>query len=191
MSIRRSGGRGPMRLLPGLVLTVLAVISCGVPLDDHPREITLSTSTTTEVTTTTDGTTTSGDVAEIYFVDENGALRADEVTLERASIAAALSELLSTEPPSGHKSRIPSGTRLLEVRTRADRVIVDLSSEMHDIESPLDRVAYAQLTFTVLAFPDVSEVTFEIDGKPVDAPTDDGNRKVVTEADYMYPLHPR
>lgn len=181
--------RRPLHLLPGLLL-LLVLVSCGVPLDDHPREITLSTSTTTEVTTTT-GPSSRGDRAEIYFVDENGALRSDEVSLERASIPGALSELLSADPPSGLKSRIPSGTRLLEVRTQEDRVIVDLSSEMHDIESPLDRVAYAQLTFTVLAFPDIREVTFEIDGKSVDAPTDDGNRQVVTAGDYLYPLRPR
>lgn len=184
----RSIGRHPIRLLSGLLL--LFVVSCGVPLDDHPREITLSTSTTTEVTTTT-GPTSSGDRAEIFFVDENGALRADEVTLKRASVPAALSELLSAEPPSGLKSRIPSGTRLLEVRTQGERVFVDLSSEMHDIESPLDRVAYAQLTFTVLTFPDIREIAYEIDGQPVDAPTDDGNRRIVTAGDYLYPLRPR
>lgn len=174
-------------VLLSVALTVLA--ACGVPLDEDPREIAISSTTTSEARTSTtrgsDGTT-----ATVYLVDQNGGLRGDEVALEAPGVAGAVSALLSADPPTGLKSQIPSGTRLLELRTRGRRVTVDLSAEMHDISSPLDRIAYAQIAFTALEFPEYVQIEFEIEGQAVDAPTDDGNREVVTANDYLYPLNP-
>lgn len=188
---RWGAARRPFAVLLSVGVAVGA-LSCGVPLDDAPRGIALSTSTTTTTPTTTTVRTLDDEPnARIYFIDQHSGLRAEDVTVDDPTIAGALTALLSTEPPTGLKSRIPSGTRLLGTRTQGERITIDLSEEMHDIESPLDRIAYAQLTFTALQFGDHTRVAFQIEGTPVDAPTDDGNRKVVRADDYVYPLVPR
>jgi len=170
---------------------VTGLAACGVPLDDSPREVSMGTSTTEAMPTTTlGGDQTNGRTAVIYFVDQNGGLRADHVSQDSPSVESALQALLSTKPPTGLVSSIPPGTEVLDARISGQRVTVDLSKAMRDIQSPQDRVAYAQLAFTVLAFPEHTEVTFEIEGQPVDAPTDEGNKKTVTTNDYTYPLNP-
>ena len=68
---------------------------------------------------------------------------------------------------------------------------IDLSSEIDDIGGPAQKKAFAQIVFTALGFDEVERVRFLVDGKPVDAPTDDGNLAEVTADDYDPPLNPR
>ena len=88
-------------------------------------------------------------------------------------------------------SAIPPGTRLIDLTVKDDVARIDLSSEINDIDGQPERTAFAQLTFTALSFREVREVRFLIKGKGVDAPTDNGNQRLVTASDYEPPLNPR
>jgi spore germination protein GerM len=90
-------------------------------------------------------------------------------------IAAELSALLN---PVGEPSR---------VKLDNSQATVDLRRPIQD-SNPGDRrdLAIAQLVYTLTALPDVHQVKFLLDGKPVEVPLADGTltRAAVTRADY-------
>ena len=67
---------------------------------------------------------------------------------------------------------------------------VDLSDEINVISGDNQKVALAQIVFTILAFSPYDSVSFRIDGTAIDTPTDGANRAVVRAKDYKFPLNP-
>ena len=61
---------------------------------------------------------------------------------------------------------------------------VAISRAINDISGQTQKQAYAQLAFTTFDFTTVGQVRFQVEGKNVDAPTDNGNKAVVTAEDY-------
>lgn len=184
------------------VAAVAAAISvlasgCGVPLDSSPRPIARTSVAPGSVdgreTPTTSASPTAIEVAAFFLRDE---------TLEagrfRVDAAPTLTEVLSFafgEPPAGLTTAIPVGTRLLSAKVASRVATIDLSGDINDVSGQSQKQAYAQIVFTALrsiAVPgdQLEAVRFEVEGKPVDAPTDKGNRTLVTEADYQGLLHP-
>lgn len=189
--IRRTGRprRWPGVLVVLVALAAVMAVGCGVPLDDSPRVI--SRTTTTTPATTTIGP--NGPVAQVrlYFVDEDGGLQAVERDVQTAAtVEGAIATLLHTEPTGPLDTRIPSETDLQGISFDDDLVEIDLTIEMADNHGEAQKQAFAQLVFTALAFPQVERVAFLIDGEPVAAPTDRGNLEVVTADDYDPPLNP-
>lgn len=171
-----------------VAVTVLAV-GCGVPIDSGPRAI--NRSTTTMETTSTTAPRDSVYEVTVYFVNNRDGLQAVNFDLSHeATPSDAINKLLSTTPRAPLKNRIPSGTVLTGLEPRGNLVTVDLSSAINDISGDSQKEAFAQIVFTVLEFPQYSRVSFRIDGKAVEAPTDSSNRSVVTAADYDPPLNP-
>ncbi|MBX3313649.1 MAG: GerMN domain-containing protein [Actinobacteria bacterium] len=174
-----------------IVIALLAAVvaaGCGVPLDDSPRAI----NQTTTSTTTTAPISNVGGVVVLYFVDEDGGLVGRESNVERqAGVQDAVTTLLATEPGKPLATRIPSGTRLNEdLVIDGDLVQVDLTGEMDEVSGEAQKLAFAQIVFTILEFPAYSRVTFLIEGEVVAAPTDGENREIVRAADYDPPINP-
>ena len=67
---------------------------------------------------------------------------------------------------------------------------IDLTSEIDEITGDAQKLAFAQIVFTVLEFPQYERVAFSVEGEPINAPTDGENLAVVTADDYDAPINP-
>ncbi|MCU1497119.1 MAG: Spore germination protein-like protein [Acidimicrobiales bacterium] len=175
--------------IAALVLSAAAT-ACGVPLDGTPRAI--ERSTTTTATTLGPSNDPAAKTVSLYFlVDDH--LVVDLFPVDREpNLQTAIGLVLSmTKPTAPLTNRIPTGTTLLGVEVDGSQANIDLSEEMNDISGLTQKEAYAQIVFTALQFPQIKSVSFSIAGKPVDAPTDNSNLRVVTADDYEPPLSPR
>ncbi|CAN5399947.1 hypothetical protein BH10ACT1_BH10ACT1_36780 [soil metagenome] len=182
----------PGRLRPAAAAAVAAgllLAACGVPLDGAPRPIDRST-TTTEVTLGADDNPGSPRVS-LYFLDDD-TLAAQTYPVEgEPNLMTAVSLVLSTgKPPAPLQNRIPTGTTLRKIEVVDGEARIDLSDEMNDISGLTQKEAYAQIVFTALAFDSVTSVRFSVNGKVVDAPTDNSNLRIVRADDYEAPLNP-
>ena len=75
-------------------------------------------------------------------------------------------------------ARLPPGTDLRSpVRVTDGTARINLTGEINDVTGAAQEEAFAQVVFTALEFPEVKRVRFQIDGKEVDTPTDQGNQK--------------
>lgn len=181
------------RVLAAVLVTGVLVAGCGVPLDDTARPIVQATTTTTPVSTTPDDPSA---VVAVYYLEEGP--NADEASLtphyeviaDEPSVRKALEVLLTAEVPPELRTSIPKGTDLISVGEIGAQATINLSSEIDDVTGDAQRAAYAQMVFTVLAFPQFTSVRFSIEGNPVEAPTDGPNRAVVRASDYNPPLNP-
>ena len=189
------------RALPPLLLTLLAglvlLAACGVPLDSSPRTISRDPADTTEpadVPPTTNGSPTAQKVS-LYFLRQDHLEEVRYGVTESPTLGSAMAYVLAG-PQGGSSSKyrtaIPPGTELSgDAIVRNGTARIDLSGEINFISGETQKQAFAQLVFTALALPGVQKVRFLIEGKGVDAPTDDGNLTLVTADDYKSPLNPR
>jgi len=182
--------RRPFVLLVALLVAIVTA-GCGVPLDSSPRAIPTTTSTTptTDSTAPTTGGSPGARTVSAYFLNDDTLERVLYPVDDEPTLADALTFVLG-DPPQSLTTSIPSGTRLLSSKITGRVASVNLTSEINDISGQPQKQAYAQMAFTALALPTVTAVRFMVDGKEVDAPTDNGNRGVVTGADYEGSLNP-
>lgn len=171
----------------------IAVAGCGVPIDDEPRVIDRAAAPPSTETPTTIAGNGSPEVS-VYFLRDGRLERQAYPSTDGASLAEAIRFVL--EPPAegsdaGLSTAVPPATVLRGVEVTQGVATIDLSSQMDDISSTAQKEAFAQIVFTALDFPEVTEVRFLIDGELIDAPTDDGNLALISEANYDEPLNPR
>lgn len=176
------------------VLVVLVLLAgCGVPLDDTPRPITNTTVAPSDTVPTTASASGAATVP-VYFLNEDR-LQAVEYPVEgEATLGKALDFVLAAPPEdsaAGLRTSVPPGTRLRGVEVANGLATIDLTGEINDIGGSPQKEAFAQIVFTALGFGEVQQVRFLIDGKPIDAPTADGNLATVSADDYDPPLNPR
>lgn len=180
-------------LVTGALAIALAVgvAACGVPLDTHPHAITRATVDPADVPPTTSASPGAQEVS-VYFLREN---RLEEVRYPvdgEATLGAAIRFALATPKDSSSlHTAVPPGTEVRAVDIRTGLARIDLTGEINDISGETQKQAFAQIVFTALSFPGVQRVRFLIDGRGVDAPTDNGNLTLVTANDYDPPLNPR
>jgi spore germination protein GerM len=189
-----------MTQIPRLVATavagaiaLVAFAGCGVPLDDTPRPINNTTVATSSSVPTTISPTGAATVP-VYFLNGDR-LQAVEYPVEgEATLGKALDFVLAAPPEDGSaglRTSVPPGTRLRGVEVADGLATIDLTGEISDVGGSPQKEAFAQIVFTALGFDEVQEVQFQIDGKPIDAPTDDGNVAIVSADAYDPPLNPR
>lgn len=190
-----------MRLRRHVAVVVIAastavaagLAGCGVPIDREPRAINQSTVPPTQTVPTTVASSGAPMVA-VYFVNGDR-LQAEEYPVEgEATLGKALDFVLAAPPEDASSevsTSVPPGTKLRGAMVADGLATIDLSSEIDDIGGPAQKKAFAQIVFTALGFDEVERVRFLVDGKPVDAPTDDGNLAEVSADDYDPPLNPR
>jgi spore germination protein GerM len=189
------GRTAPLR---GLLLVVAAIAAasvagCGVPLDESPQPITRPT-LASERNTPTTVARSDGPEAGVYFLSDDRLVRVAYPVADEPTLGDALGFALSA-PAEGAdrevRTAIPPGTELRSVEVSNAIATIDLTDEMNDVQGQSQKEAFAQLVFTALEFDEVRGVRFRIDGKPIDAPTDQGNLSVIDADDYEPPLNPR
>jgi len=164
-----------------LVVVAVATLvgACGVQSDDHPRAVAnedvpfdLLASGTTSVPTQDD----QGVGRTVWFVDNSGFLARGQRQLQMpvtpsVILSALLQGVTDAEANNGLRSNIPSGTKLLGVDgPNDDLVTVNLSGEILTVSREQQRLALAQVVYTVTGLPKVDRVLFEFDGKPTQVP---------------------
>jgi len=170
----------------GAVLTLLALASCGVPIDDDPRAIGRSTiSSDTEELRQTPTTSDSPGARQVsvYFM-RNESIASVSFPVDGLPTLAEVLAFTVGEPPDGYNTAIPSGTAILSAEVSDDVAAIDVTPDINNISGQAQKQAYAQLAFTAFSFADVDTIRFSVGGNPVDAPTDNGNRESVRPGDY-------
>jgi hypothetical protein len=177
------------------VLTVALLAGCGVQSEDSPRKVAsdnvpfdlLAPATSLGPTPNDEGVGRS-----VWFVDNDGLLARGERALESpttptAILTALLEGVTDAEASNGLRSSITSGTTLLDVDGPVDgKVTVNLSGEVLTVSREEQRLALAQVVFTVTGLPNVDRVLFQFDGKPTKVPgrNDELTAEPLTRADF-------
>lgn len=75
---------------------------------------------------------------------------------------------------------------LIEAETSGGVAVIDLSEGFTDISGSDQLIAIAQLVYTSTGRPGVGQVTFTLEGEPIEIPRDDGSitSGSVTRDDY-------
>ena len=183
-------GRRRRRLAVAALVPVLSAVAlaagCGVPIDDAPRAISRTTVDPSvddsRVTPTTSDRPGAVQVTA-YFIGDQRLVGADFPVDDDPTLHDALAFTLG-EPPPELTTALPSGTQILSAEVVDAVAAIDLTSEINDISGQSQKQAYAQLAFTAFTFADVVQVQFMVDGEMVDAPTDNGNKAIVTPSDF-------
>ena len=143
-------------------------------------------------------------VAPWFFIDEEGqparsgpfVLPIHREVAYTKGVGRASLEQLFAGPTAGESSSvpgisttIPSGVEILGLTIKEGVAIVDLSSEFEGTDdSPVVAQRMAQVVFTLTSIPNVNEVFFRQDGKPIAAQTSQGElvtTRPVMKADYL------
>lgn len=189
--------------------TVVVSSACSIPTDDRAHEIPpdalgtviqSSTSTTSSTVApagsrretlylvrTGDPATSGSERLEAVVIDVPGANDAEN--LPRTVVERLINLSPAELGQSGLVNALPKGTRVIAA-TVGDDDILDLDlSGLADIESALQRLAFAQVVFTVtgLTTTSIKGVRFSVDGEPAAVPVEEGTKgagDVVKRDDY-------
>jgi len=180
-------------LLAVLLLVLAVVAGCGIPEDSKPREISREALPPELIDPASTDTTVPSDTATrivtLYLVqgddtagDALVAVRRQVVSpVDNADLPAVVATALISVSPeqlgrADAVNAIPSDVRVRSAVLGADGVLdLDLTN-LGNVESSLQRLAVAQLVFTLtdLSVPQVGAVRFSIDGKEVAVPLEGG-----------------
>ncbi|MFN8053317.1 MAG: GerMN domain-containing protein [Acidimicrobiales bacterium] len=160
-----------MRRRPPVVVALVATLvgllagACGIPLDDAPRAVVASSTTTAPGTATTvqPGDTT----AFLFFIADNHLIDIDQEIPSRQP-RDVLSALFAGVPAGSSAdvvSQIPTGTRLLDVRQNGNQLDVDVSKEFDNLVGAGRTQATAQIVLTATDLNGVDQVALLIDGQ--------------------------
>lgn len=169
--------------------TVSVVAGCGVPLDDSPRAIDRST-TSTSSPPTVPPSQPGGEAQSLFYLDEDELIDVTIPAGDTPSVRDALAAVLGA-PPQPLLTSIPEGTELLGFAIDGRTAVIDLSEQINDLEGERQTQAYAQLVFTALASGEADRVRFLVNGEEVQVPTDNGSLRIIGADDYDPPLNPR
>lgn len=168
-----------------LVVSAVVAAACGIPLDEAPREIAeeqLDDELKLAVAPTAVGLQPVFDLEtfEIYLIDEDGLLKRVERPLPANSgptdvIGALLEGPSSDESEANLSSALAADLPVTNV-TNSDTgaIVVDITSEdgLASLSTAEQRVAIAQLVYTVTKLRRVSSFRLQINGENVSVPTD-------------------
>lgn len=174
------------KALVTLAAAVTAFVGCGVQDDAEPRALApgevpfnlLVTSTTTTAPPATPAVP-KADVAVFLVDNETGRLvQVERQVAAPASARQALRELLEgpteAELARGLRSSVARSTRLLGIEGPVDGVVTVDLSDLSGIAGQGQRLALAQVVFTVTAAPDINRVLFKFEGRLSEVPDGQG-----------------
>lgn len=154
----------PLRPMCVVLTVALIIAGCGIPMDDHPRAIATTTSTTSAPSLPAGGQA----VAYLYYVIDE-ALIPVPTTVHDRSPATVISELLKPAiDPADEKilrTALPTGTKLRSASLARNRLTIDLSAEASNVVGVSRQRALGQVVLTVTQLDQVSEVRFQIEGE--------------------------
>ncbi len=186
----------------GLALVVMAG-SCGIPTDHSPRPIAqgaLPAALKPQTTTTTQIVLSAGtDAVRLFLVrNEDSSPKLARVTMGirhttdlTTRVREVMTELIAEQPASSGATKnltntIPSSVRILGLKLDGDVLDLDVSN-LDNVESTQQRLAFAQMVFTATDLPGVDAVRFSISGRSAQVPTDTATSKLgqaIDRGDY-------
>lgn len=129
-----------------------------------------------------------GTGVELFFYDEDEErLATVRRQIEQPSLSDVLEELLDESPTSSNlRSAIADANATLDAEVSGGVAVIDISEELTDLSGSDQLIAIAQLVFTSTGRPGVGQVSFTLDGDPVEIPQGDGSLTsgTVTRGDY-------
>jgi spore germination protein GerM len=186
--VRRDLGAATLAVVTLAVVT-LGVAGCGIPTDDSPRAISRENVPDDVVDNASEATASQSTVgARIYLVqspDDPRLVLVDRRVPAGSPAAgpdpAAVLETLLTatadpeERADGITNLIPQDTRLASQPEMArGTLVVDLTSEIFNVEGENQRAAFGQIVCTANALDGVHFVRFLVDGEPTEVQVDSG-----------------
>lgn len=167
-----------MRRLVLAVLAIALAAGCGVRADRTPRTLESNDVPFDLLAPATSVANAQGEGIgrTVWFVDNNGLLSRGQRPIEgpvtvEVILEALLKGVTDAEANNGLRSNITTGTKLLDVQGPTDGLVtVNLSGEILTVSREQQRLALAQVVFTVTGLPNVDRVLFEFDGKPTQVP---------------------
>ena len=171
--------RGPILLA---LLGLLALAACGVPADSSPRAIPaedvpfdlLEPGETVPATTTIPVAAT----ATVFLLSGERLVGVDRSSPAAPTPEWALRALLAGPTPEeaarGLRTAIGTNLALATSGDDGDLVEIELGASFTAAGGAEQILAIAQVVYTMTAFPQVSGVTFTVDGKVVEVPRGDG-----------------
>lgn len=177
-----TGARKSWGVVALLAFSALLFSSCGVGTDSEPRAL---APTSTAPTSLPDDAGTATSV--IYFLQSELLVPVTRSLPDRTPKAVIESLLVSPTNADGEglSSSIPASTRLLSASTSEDRTNVDLSADFGDVVGESRNQALGQIVLSITGLPDVTTVTFSLEGEPIKVTTSRGEVSVVTDCDFQ------
>jgi spore germination protein GerM len=182
-------------LVAALVAPLVVAAACGVPTDDTAR-----ISDADEVPfglldadhqPSTGGSPAGTTVVEVYLLaEQEAALIPVARRVEDQSLTTLLAELergpTDSEAAVGLRSALTEAAVIVDATVAGDTATVDLAEAFSAIGGTDQQVAIAQTVLTATARPDVEQVAFTLEGRPIEIPRGDGSLTsgTVTRADY-------
>lgn len=192
------------RLLVALVAgLVFASTACGVeaegsaqrvPEADVPFALLDPPATVEETTTTTSPDTMT---VQLFLVLEDGLVEVDRELEPPVSIVRLVSVLGDGPTPAeqslGVTTYLPEGSGVDGVSLAGGIAYVELGESFLGVPQEQQRLALAQLVFTLTGRPGVGRVLFRIDGQPIEVPRGDGTltSESVSRDSYAVPVRTR
>jgi spore germination protein GerM len=189
-------------MMPKRALLVLAVLTtvatgCGIPTQngarridaaDVPFELLEPSNVGSELPATTSIAPSATQV--VYLVSGDRLVAAPRPA--GATDAAALLQLLldgpsAQETDDGTRTALVPPENVLSVETQGNLATVDLAPTFADTPAAEQRLALAQLAFTLTELPGIVEVAFTLAGQPTSVPRGDGTTAdgPVRRTDYI------
>jgi spore germination protein GerM len=175
-----------------VVVTVAAVVGCGVPDSGvatiEPSELPKSLRSTTSVTSTVPGEPSSAQVALYWVRDDH--LVGEPVSFEAPPDAERMLTLLLKGPGTGSlggvRTAISDPEMVRDSIQRGSTVVVDLGPSFSDLTGSDQILAIGQLVASLTSIPGVSAVELRQGGDAVEVPIPDGTLvdRPLTRADY-------
>lgn len=174
-----------MKRVLAFVVLALVLHACGVAAEDQAKRVDdesvpfdlLAPPTVPEPTTTTTSPPNTTTV-QLYFVIGEALVQVDRELLPPVSPPRLIVELgagpTSREARRGVTTFLPQGSGVDGVRVTGGIASVALGEEFLAVPTEDQRLALAQLVFTLTGRPGVGRVVFTINGEPTDVPRGDG-----------------
>ncbi len=185
-----------------VVVAALTASACGIPTDHAPRAIArgaLPAALAPQTTTTLAGPAAGHQDVRLFLVrNESGNPSLSPVTMAigdtdglTAQVRAVMTQLISEQPAASGATEdltntIPSSVRIIDLRMDGDVADLDVSN-LDNVESTQQRLAFAQMVYTATDLPGVDAVRFSIDHRPAQVPLDTATSKLgqaIDRSDY-------
>jgi len=172
ISTATTGSTSTAKATTGAVATIAPTTTASAP-DATPNATPEATPVATPATTAVPSPTSSGQIVSVYFLRNHQIVTAHRsIPLTPQVGTESLKQLIIgpnvAETNAGLTSSVPPGTTLLGLSIANKVATVNLSSEFGlngDEQSLTERLA--QVVYTLTQFPNVTKVTFQLDGKDI------------------------
>lgn len=168
----------------GAAVMLSMISSCGIGVDDGPRALQVSTTTSTTIPAPSTGRV----VSILYYVKE-GTLVPASTDLPDRDLSTVLGALLMPPPSTlalnGTLSSIPAGTELLGLVRDGNRLTINLSSAFDNVVGLSRQQAIGQMVLTATQIRDFDAIDFQVRGKAIQVSSpSQGDTPTVSACDF-------